>query len=300
MDACNCVCGDVFGADRIERIATHYYEACSESVTDKLKILCGTNILYCDMYRQQQWALPRDLHSYQNVCLLGVGLSDIGINRGGATRYSKYLYDALLSPNLIHSVRDEKAKRFLNDMGFNNVVNTACPTMWGLTKELQASISPNQASTVITSITDYAFDPVLDKRMLEVLRRCYDRVAIWIQGSHDLDWCLEKTIDLAEFDLIGPDVSELDSFLDSGNVDYIGTRLHAGIRALNHGVRSLIIAVDNRARQIAQDTNLPVIERNAVDDQLERWIRSPFHCEIKLPFEAINTWKSQFQGMSIA
>ena len=294
MSACQKVASDTFGHESLLHIPTHYYVEESEHLANNIKVLCGTNILYSDMSKQQQWALPRDLHSYQNVCLLGVGLNDIGIECR-VSPYSKLLYKALLSRELLHSVRDEKTKRFLNGLGFDNVVNTACPTMWALTPQLQDEIPREKADTVITSITDYCFDPVRDKVMLGLLKREYRHVIVWVQGSHDLDWCLEKIVDTNDFELIGPDVSELDSVLVPGEVDYVGTRLHAGIRALSHRVRTLIVAVDNRARQIALDTGLPTVERDdLLADGILRWIAAPYRCEIRLPLEAIARWKTQF------
>ncbi len=235
MQACNEICEELFGAQELLRIPTHYYDARSEHLEDNIKLLCGTNILYKNMEEQIQLALPNKLASYKNICLLGVGLSDIGIDEA-SSRYTRLLYHTLLSSSMIHSVRDEKAKRFLNSIGINNVLNTACPTMWNLTRELLHSIPRHKASCVITSITDYCFDPELDKLMLEILRQEYERVIIWVQGSHDIDWCLNAIVSLDDFTLIGPSLSELDELLVSGEVDYVGTRLHAGIRALNHGV----------------------------------------------------------------
>ena len=47
--------------------------------------------------------------------------------------------------------------------------------------------------------------------------------------------------------------------------DYVGTRLHAGILALNYRKRTLIIAVDNRAAEMKTDINLPVIARGDLE-----------------------------------
>ena len=41
----------------------------------------------------------------------------------------------------------------------------------------------------------------------------------------------------------------------------VGTRLHAGIRALQKGNQALILSVDNRATEINKDINIPVISR---------------------------------------
>lgn len=74
-----------------------------------------------------------------------------------------------------------------------------------------------------------------------------------------------------------------------------GTRLHAGIRCLNGGHRSLIIAIDNRARQIGEDTGLPVLEREeGYLHKLANWVNHPVKTEINLPWTSIDKWKKQF------
>jgi len=83
-------------------------------------------------------------------------------------------------------------------------------------------------------------------------------------------------------------------FLEREAVDVIGSRLHGGIRAMQKGRRSLILAVDNRAAEIARDTNLPVRDR-ADTSGIERWIQAAEKTEIRLPTQAISDWKAQFR-----
>lgn len=78
----------------------------------------------------------------------------------------------------------------------------------------------------------------------------------------------------------------------------MGTRLHAGIRCLNGGHRSLIIAIDNRARQIGEDTGLPVLEReDGYLHKLADWVNHPVKTEINLPWTSIDKWKKQFNQL---
>lgn len=204
--------------------------------------------------------VAKKLSRMSNVCLLGAGMSDIGIDNG-MDWYTKLFYETVLSRCRFRSVRDEMTKRKLESIGIKNVLNTACPTMWTLTEEAQGKIPVRKARAVLTSITDYAFSPEQEKKMLEILSKEYEHVIIWVQGSHDIDWCLSRTVNLDAYELVGPRIDQLNSILENPDIDYIGTRLHAGIRCLNGGHRSLIVAVDNRARQIGRDTGLPVIER---------------------------------------
>lgn len=222
-------------------------------------------------------------------------MSDIGIG-DQIDDYSRRFYRRTLSKRFYHSVRDEMTRRRLESIGITNVLNTACPTMWTLTPEVQRRIPVRKAREVLTSITDYCFDPALDRTMLDVLGMQYEKVIIWVQGSHDIDWSLSNIVDLDNYELIGPSLSDLDRVLQTHDVDYVGTRLHAGIRCLNKGVRTLVVAVNNRARQIGADTGLPVIERQEIaSGLLEGWINNPSPSRIQVPFERIERWKGQFR-----
>jgi polysaccharide pyruvyl transferase WcaK-like protein len=76
-------------------------------------------------------------------------------------------------------------------------------------------------------------------------------------------------------------------------LDYVGNRLHAGLRALQHGRRSIIVEIDNRAREMAADFGLPTVTR---DDfrRLEQMIEDPLEIAIRVPDAEIARWKQQF------
>lgn len=221
-------------------------------------------------------------------------MSDIGVD-DAIDAYTKKFYKTLLSDEYLHSVRDEMTKKRLNSIGIENVLNTACPTMWSLTPFKQLEISSKRSKNVVTSITDYCFDAARDRKMLELLSSEYEKVTIWVQGSHDVDWCLDQIVDLTQFNVIGPNIEDLNRVIETEEFDYVGTRLHAGIRCLNGGHRSLIIAIDNRARQIGEDTGLPVLEReDGYLHKLADWVNHPVKTEINLPWTSIDKWKKQF------
>lgn len=295
MEACGQVMAEVLSPDATPaHVATHYYSPELESLGGSIPILCGTNILYTHMGDQRQWALPHRLRSLRNVCLLGVGMNNQDLD-DPVDAYSRLFYKAVLHPSLYHSVRNSTTKQKLEEAGVRNVLNTACPTMWTLTPEHLATIPRKKASTVLTSVTDYCADATSDLLMIETLKQEYEHVVIWVQGSHDIDFCLDPIINKGDYQLIGPSIDELNAFLADPDVDYVGTRLHAGIRSLNLGHRSLIVNVDNRARSIARDTGLPVIERSELaGDKLVRWINGSDATELSLPWEEINLWKSQW------
>lgn len=293
MDACNSICTEMMPDKEFKHVSTHQYRSEMESLHRKIKILCGTNILYQKMEDQQQWMLPKDLTSYDQVCLLGVGMNDIMIDQS-ATPYTKKLMKALLKPDVYHSVRDSKAERKLREMGFENVINTACPTMWQLTPEHVAAVPKEKGRCVLTSVTDYNVDLENDKYLLELLREEYEEVYIWPQGTRDVEFVLSKVIDLNEYHIIEPKIENLNAILSRKDMDYIGTRLHAGIRALSMGRRTLVITVDDRARQIGIDTGFPTMERTELKEKLRTWINTPTNYQITLPWENIQKWKEQF------
>jgi polysaccharide pyruvyl transferase WcaK-like protein len=82
--------------------------------------------------------------------------------------------------------------------------------------------------------------------------------------------------------------------LRNESVDFIGLRLHAGIRSLQRSRRTLIVAIDNRATEISKDTNLPVVARGDLK-AIESWITTSSPTKIQLPEAAIASWKQQFQ-----
>ena len=75
--------------------------------------------------------------------------------------------------------------------------------------------------------------------------------------------------------------------------DYISTRLHGSIRCLLAGKRSLILAIDHRAKEISQETGLPTSERADLD-YINHWITSAAATQIRMDVAAINQWKSHF------
>ena len=94
--------------------------------------------------------------------------------------------------------------------------------------------------------------------------------------------------------MLDPTIAALDEFLaNQPGLDYVGNRLHAGIRALQHGVRTLIVEVDNRARMMGVDLGLPTIERDDFDG-ITSWIRRSAAIDLRLPRKAIEDWKQQF------
>ena len=79
------------------------------------------------------------------------------------------------------------------------------------------------------------------------------------------------------------------------NLDFIGTRLHAGIRALQKFRRTIILGIDNRATEKSKDFNLKVLQRDDID-KLNGIINNDFRTEININETNIKKWKDQFKS----
>ncbi len=255
-------------------------------------LVTGTNLLQNFPYPlDRQWDIKiSDLTRLNNVTLFGTGWRHY--------RYKPHLmtpwfYKKLLHPTMFHSVRDEFTKTTLEKMGFNNILNTACPTMWKLTPDFIKTIPTTKATRVVTTLTDYAKDIKHDGMMLDILKDNYEQVYLWCQGTYDYEYYLQNFYD-EKITILGNSLDSYKQILLEDNLDYVGSRLHGGIYALRHGKRSLILAVDNRALEIHKDTNLPVIPREATDG-LAEIINSEWATEINLPQEAIDQFINQFK-----
>src|SRR5699024_4573410 len=71
--------------------------------------------------------------------------------------------------------------------------------------------------------------------------------------------------------------------------DFIGTRLHAGVRAIQKSRPALILAVDNRASEISNDTRLRVIARENVDEIVAEFTHSD-RPNLTVPVQSIDAW----------
>lgn len=255
-------------------------------------IVCGTNILKTSIIFNRGWHLSmRDMLHLKNLCLMGAGWGNY--NNYNSDPYTVWAYHKILSSKLLHSVRDSYTEKRLRSIGFKNVINTACPTMWNLTPDFCEKITEEKSDSVVTALTCYKQDREKDITMLKILHNYYYQIYFWPQQSEDVDYLYSLQLDIP-IKILPPVLSTYDRLLNEVKVDFIGSRLHGGIRALNHTRRTLIIGVDNRAVEIHKDTNLPVLDRNNIE-QLESWINGKQGININLPIDNILKWKSQFR-----
>jgi polysaccharide pyruvyl transferase WcaK-like protein len=203
----------------------------------------------------------------------------------------------LLSKKYVHSVRDSYTEKRLRTIGINNVINTSCPTMWNLKDGHCPLIPTRQAPHALITLTAYRHNPQLDKKWLEKVMGAYDKIYFWPQMEEDSQYIKDMGL-TKNIEILPPTLRAYDDALSTLHVDFIGTRLHGGIRALQHKRRTIIIEVDNRAVEIARDTGLPTISRDDAEG-IGRWIESEAVINLSLPRDNIKKWKDQFKELPI-
>jgi len=253
----------------------------------------GTNSLSSQMNRYKQMGFNlSDIRYVQNLILIGVGWWQY---QDKPNLYTKIMLKGLLSSKYLHSVRDTYTQQQLASINIKNSLNTCCPTTWGLSKEHCESIPREKAKSVIVTLTDYNKGYEQDRKLIQLLIKSYEKVYFWIQGIDDKSYFEKlKILPNKKFYFINPNLKDYDEILKNEDLDYIGTRLHAGIRALQYKKRTLIISIDNRAKEISADINLIIADRNSGLDNVEAFINGTVITKLNIPLDNINQWKSQF------
>ncbi|MGH6925414.1 MAG: polysaccharide pyruvyl transferase family protein [Propylenella sp.] len=293
MDAVRRHLRSVFPMAVFATMPTHDYlgsEAFKLLDQSSLAFVCGTNLLASNMDDYKQWKISgNELLRLHDLILCGVGWWQY---QDDPNPYTQYFLNSALSKDYMHSVRDGYTLKKLRSVGINNVVNTSCVTMWSLSDEHVARVPFEKGENVLVTFTDYKPNEKADAEIFRILKASYKKVYLWIQGRSDSAY-VRRVVD-SSVELVGPTLASLDEALSSiDSLDYVGTRLHAGVRALQHGRRTLIVSVDNRATEIGKDTNLPVVERRDLSKLADR-VRKAQPLRLTMPWDAIRTWISQF------
>ena len=253
----------------------------------------GSNLLMPKLNRKfRQWNIKMsNTKVLNNVILMGVGWQRYSKK---TNFYTKRLYKKVLSSKYLHSVRDEYTKEELRKIGITNVINTGCPTLWGLTPEHCDKIPQKKAQNVVFTITDYNRDIDKDKYMIEVLKKNYQNIYFWPQGSDDMEYYLKLCNNDSNIIVLDPNLESYDKLLKTNNdLDFVGTRLHGGIMAMQNYKRTMIISIDNRAYEMHKKFNIPILERDNIE-KLDSMLNSDYKTVINLPTENIRKWLSQF------
>lgn len=256
-----------------------------------LKFICGSNLLWKDMMKPRP-VLNVNLWNcrlHKGSILMGVG---IGQANSKTNLYTKMLYSKILSKSYIHSTRDQATADFLIKLGYK-AIDTGCPTMWRFTPEFCRDIPARKANNVVFTLTDYGKDSKWDQQLIDILVKEYNDVYFWVQGIYDLEY-LASFENTEKIQIINPTLKAYSSVLNMDDIEYVGTRLHAGMYAMQHKKRTIILAIDNRVRDLSASYELHTLERSDID-QLPEMINSEFMTNVHLKQENIDRWLAQFK-----
>lgn len=250
----------------------------------KYLLVCGTNLLCPDIENYQQWHFKGLENISCKPILMGAGWHRYSDN---TTAKSAQGLKQVLNQEYIHAVRDNYTLNKLKEIGIENVINTSCPTLWDCIKHI-TGIHSNVAVITI----HYGFRDILkDLELINFVKRNYGQYYLWPQGYLDYEYAEELKIPKSK--ILDPKLQALDDMLDL-KADYIGLRLHSGIRAIQKGCSSSIIAIDNRAKEMLSDVNVQYFDR----DDIYKDLSLNKKCKlsgIDLPIKNINTWLNQFK-----
>lgn len=256
------------------------------------KFILGTNIFSTNLLRSiGQWPItPISKNIYKNVIMMGVGITKPSVP---LTKYSQMIYQNILRKDVIHSVRDEKSKHVMETIKGVSVLNTGCPTLWQLDEAACEKIPVGKSKNVVMTLsgqTKYRDIPS-DQKLISIVEKQYDKIYFWAQTKEDIPYfnLFEHNKDVSFI----YSLQEYKKVLHNACVDYVGTRLHGGIFAMQQGVRSIIIEIDHRAKGFHETNNLVTIPRESIE-QVEYKINSTFKTEIHLRNKEIKEWISQF------
>lgn len=283
---------DLFAEDTIIRLPIEDIgtNARKYNTKSRLTFIGGTNILNGNIRKYRQWDL--NLHNIFILkrCLL-MGCGWFQYEHEKPTKYTRWALTKILTDNYIHSVRDNYTKLKLEEIGIQSI-NTGCVTLWRLDPNLPDIKGKDKSKNCVLVFTDYNQDKMRDLKLFEIVKSNYTKVYFYPQGSGDINYVKKLGI-YDSLEILRPRLYEFNNILNQGT-DYIGTRLHAGIRALQLKQRSLIVGIDNRALEMAKDFNLPVINQNEIQ-KLDNLIGTHYNVTLNLPLTEINNWKSQFK-----
>lgn len=256
-------------------------------------LLSGTNVLSGRVTsRWNLWNVrARDAVVIPNVVGVGIGA---GGEYGRPTRRAAVRYRRLLSSDFVHSARDARTAHILTGLGLR-ALDTGCATLWPLTEEHCANIPTGRAEQVVVTLTDYARDVEADRALLESALEVYGEVYFWPQGFGDSAYVVELGFG-NRVRMLPPSLAAYDRHLTQNECDYFGTRLHGGIRAMQHGRRALIVAVDHRTTDMAVSHRLPVVPRPALDvpADVRQRLEERFETHVVVDWDGVTEFLSQF------
>lgn len=295
---------ELFPKEEIVRIATHDFPSKNEKALIKQSAHCflgGSNLLNSTVNIYNNWKFDRNFRdtlfsSRSEAIALGLGWGEY---QGEPNFQSRFFYKKRLSKTAIHSVRDHYSLSQFEKIGSLRAINTGCPSTWGLQATLVHRYQKTLPDVCLFTLTDYSASPAHDQALVEELLKHFKVLLYFPQGKGDKSYLKKLPVyqkNPTRFEFLEHDLNDFKKALKPGEIIYVGTRLHAGILALNQQIESLIIGIDNRALEMKKDIHLPVIERADLKG-LSDWLQGKTifdQQKIVLPLTEIAKWKEQF------
>ena len=248
-------------------------------------VVSGTNLLADNMRFRSPWQWARKDVELTRGKLTTFGVGWWQYQRGGIDPLSARWLRSL-SSGRPWAVRDEYSASRLAAAKVS-ALHTSCPTLWGV----ESQRLPSGERRVIATFTDYNQDPLADRRLVELLEARFDEVLYWPQGPGDERYL--RSIAGDDVRLIPPELAAFDAELRVPSTAYVGLRLHGGIRAMQQGVPTLILSIDNRAREISRSVGLLAPSRHALD-RVAALLDAHETAALRLPCTQIDAWRGQW------
>lgn len=256
------------------------------------KFICGTNLFWTNMKHPNPLfnANLANCRPLAGSVLLGVGYDEEQC-KSNFGLYSRTLWKKILSSKYIHSVRDDQMVEYLKQLGLK-AVNTGCPTLWMLTPEHCAQITTKKSDKVVFTLsTTGGVHRENDQKLIDMLLRNYKEVYFYSQtfGGYNT---LKSYEQLDKIKIIEPDLGAYKQFLQENEVDYVGTRLHGGVYAMQNKRRAIILSVDNRAKEFDK-YNINCMDQFDIHG-IEEKINSDFATNVTIDYNVVHQWMNQF------
>lgn len=256
------------------------------------KFICGTNLFWTNMVHPNPLLNVNIFNCapMSNSVLLGVGYDEEQC-KGRFGLYSKAVWKKVLSKKYVHSVRDDQMVEYLAELGLK-AVNTGCPTLWMLTPEHCAQIPHGKAEKVVFTLSSTGgVHKENDQKLINMLLKNYKEVYFYSQTYGG--YVTFKSYENADkITVLEPDLAQYKLFLQNNDVDYVGTRLHGGVYAMQQKKRAIILSVDNRAKEFDK-YNINCMDQFDIHG-IEEKINSDFATDVRIDYDVVHNWMNQF------